>query len=87
MKHISKEELAKFADGRMNFARSAICRLHISGCATCGKLLAEIRADDELIGSVRKACGRHREIEKEFEAADIAGKLEKTLGKSRISKA
>ncbi len=87
MKHISKDELAKFADGRMNFARTVICRLHISGCSTCRVLLEEVRRDDELIQSLRTARNRHREVEVECGSGEILGKLEKKLGKSRISKA
>ncbi len=87
MKHLSKDDLAKFADGHMNFARTVICRLHISGCDTCRALLEEIRSDDELIQSLRTARNRHREVETECGSGEILGKLEKKLGKSRISNA
>jgi len=64
MGHYTKLDLDRYLNGDMNTLAKFLCRHHLRHCYECGKLLEELRSDNDLSRELRLAAERKQQAEK-----------------------
>ena len=74
MKHYTKEELELYRHGLMSVLGKNNCAAHLRECEECGKLLDELKSEDDFVEELRSSLQIYESVAKEATTKDTKQK-------------